>query len=347
MSDAALPHFSVLNPANRVPEFSSNTNPPPLLPLPEDLAAHPGFARIFRPGGLTFGVMAPFKGYPDSAVADSVDDLAQLAQCAEKLGYAALWVRDVPFFDQGFGDAGQIYDPMITLGYLAAHTYSIALASGGLIAPLRSPVHIAKAAASLDALTKGRFVLGLSSGDRALEYAAFGADHARRAQVFRESREMIHTLLSQDYPHFQGAFHGELDGSLDLLPKVKQRMPIVAVGRARQELPWLANTADAWIWHGVNPKNTVRIVNTLAELGDGKNWHPFGCGVFVEVEKDRNAPVEIMQNIHFRGGARQLAEFWAQQRAQGLAHVVLNLKPSRRPAAEILQELAEETAQIC
>lgn len=62
----------------------------------------------------------------------------------KKLGFAALWTRDVWLRDPNFGDLGQVYDPWVWLGRIAAQTYGIALATGSIILPLRHPVHTAK-----------------------------------------------------------------------------------------------------------------------------------------------------------------------------------------------------------
>lgn len=98
---------------------------------------------------------------------------------------------------------------------------------------------------------------------------------------------------------------------------------------------------DAWIWHGVDPKQTANIVKTLAELNQDGFWHPFGYANFVEVLENPNAPAQLFNNIYLRGGSNALREFWQEQKAQGLAHITLNLKPTSRPTAEVLQDLAE------
>lgn len=104
--------------------------------LPADLASHNGFSRVFKKGKLTFGLIAPFKGYPDTPIPD-VGDLGETAQLAEKAGFVTLWIRNVPFYDPHFGDVGQGLDPMVTMGYLAAKTSKIAIGTAGMIAPLR------------------------------------------------------------------------------------------------------------------------------------------------------------------------------------------------------------------
>ena len=81
--------------------------------LPKEMSKHPGFARVFKPGKLTFGLIAPFKGYPDTPIPD-VFDLGESARLAEKAGFAALWIRDVSFYDPCFGDVRQGLDPFVT-----------------------------------------------------------------------------------------------------------------------------------------------------------------------------------------------------------------------------------------
>ncbi len=89
-------------------------------------------------------------------IPDNLTTIADNARLAENLGFSALWVRDVPFYDPHFGDVGQGRPDGYTW-FLSAHTQNIALGTAGLIAPLRSPIHIAKMATSVDSLSHGRF----------------------------------------------------------------------------------------------------------------------------------------------------------------------------------------------
>lgn len=61
----------------------------------------------------------------------------------------------------------------------------------------------------------------------------------------------------------------------------------------------------------------------------------------MEVLDDKNAKAELFNNIYLRGGAKGLADFWAQEQEKGVKHLALNLKPTQRPADEVLTELAE------
>ena len=162
----------------------------------------PGFRRMFAPGRLTVGVFFPIEAFERDQ--PTMRDQERLAGRAEALGYAALWTRDVPLRDPHFGDLGQVYDPWVWLGWIAARTSSIALATGSIILPLRHPLHTAKAAASLDRLSGARFVLGVASGDRPVEFPAFGVDAESRGVLFRENLALIRQVLTEEFPRANG-----------------------------------------------------------------------------------------------------------------------------------------------
>jgi len=90
-----------------------------------------GFQQIFDANQLTLGVFFAIEAYKGSI--PTMQNQVALARRAEELGFAALWVRDVPLYDPSFDDVGQIYDPWVYLGYIAAQTQTIALATGSII----------------------------------------------------------------------------------------------------------------------------------------------------------------------------------------------------------------------
>src|SRR3954470_21048594 len=160
-----------------------------------------GFERMFAPGRLTLGVFFPIEAFEGDQ--PTMRGQERLARRAEELGFAALWFRDVPLRDPNFGDVGQVYDPWVYLGWIATQTRTIALATGSIVLPLRHPLHTAKASASVDKLSGTRLVLGVASGDRPVEYPAFGSDRHTRDQLFREHLVVIRTVLSEEFPRIQ------------------------------------------------------------------------------------------------------------------------------------------------
>jgi len=106
----------------------------------------------FRANRLSLGLIIPLESYTSGPV-PSMTHHVERVQLAEKLGFSAVWLRDVPFNVPSFGDAGQMFDPFVYLGLLAAQTERIALGVASIVLPLRHPAHIAKAAASVDVLS--------------------------------------------------------------------------------------------------------------------------------------------------------------------------------------------------
>ena len=185
----------------------------------------------------------------------------------------------------------------------------------------------------------------MSSGDRPVEYPAFKKNFENRAETFRKSWKMIRELADPDkpFPFYKGKQYSDLSGDIDFVPKMDKgvKLPMVAIGRARQEFDWLANEADAWIWHGVNPNLTEKIVKVIEELNKDNTWHPFGYANFVELLDDPDAQAELYNNIYLRGGSRSIAEYYRQRKELGLSHVTINLKPTNRPYEDTLKDLAE------
>jgi probable F420-dependent oxidoreductase len=117
-----------------------------------------------------------------------------LAQSAERVGFESLWAVEHVVVPQDYASAypysksGKmpgggdlpIPDPFISLTWMAAHTTRIKLATGIVILPQRHPLYVAKEAATLDVLSRGRFILGVGSGWLKEEFDALGIDFHRR-----------------------------------------------------------------------------------------------------------------------------------------------------------------------
>ena len=304
-----------------------------------DLSGHPAYARVFQPGSLTLGFIAPLEAYPNTPW-PTLDNHADMVRQVDAAGFAALWLRDVPFYDPNFGDLGQLVDPMVYAGWIAAQTKSIAIGTAGIVLPLRDPIAVAKQATSADLLMNGRFLLGLSTGDRPSEYAAFGSDIDTRVERYRDAVAIIRSATEAQFPHHASHFYGTFSGNLDLLPKpVGGRLPILAIGRAGQSIEWLAENTDGWIWHMSDHRRLGLVVQTWRDAGAGMPFKPYGYGAMFDLAEDPDAPHQVL-GYYMRIGRNTLIDLLKRQRDEGVNHVALNPKPLKRPFAEVMDELA-------
>ena len=212
-----------------------------------------GHDAIFAEGKLSVGMFFPIGAF---AVGDRPDmsDQLDLAKAVEAFGFSALWARDVPLDDPGFGDPGQLFDPFVWLTAVAGVTTSIALATGASVLSLRPALDTAKQAASLDILSGGRFVLGTASGDRPVEFAAFGADHATRGDRFRANFEAIKPLLQGGIDRL-----GDHATSPRFLPQPDAAVPMLITGFSQSPPEWGADWADGLLTYPRPPETQAKV----------------------------------------------------------------------------------------
>jgi len=257
---------------------------------------------------------------------------AQLARLADRLGFRALWLRDVPLYDPSFGDAAQVFEVFTYLGSLAGITEHILLGTAVVVLPLREPVLTLKAAASVDQLSGGRLLLGVASGDRPVEYPVFGRDFEQRGAAFREQVAML-----RDW----GAAH--LPAGIRLLPKPATRLPLLVAGLAQQSPAWIGEQMDGWLaYPGTPDDHARRAAQWRAVAGEGK---PYVSFIHLDLDQDPAMPLQ-----RFRFGARTgrdglIAELEAMRDA-GVRHIGLQLRQNRRPLDDTMQELAEHVLPL-
>ncbi|MEM1346443.1 MAG: LLM class oxidoreductase [Pseudomonadota bacterium] len=298
------------------------------------------YGAVFHPGRLSLGLVVPIDPYPATRAPEAADHVARV-QLAERLGFAAVWLRDVPFDVPSFGDAGQVLDPFVLLGALAATTDRIALGVASLILPLRHPAHVAKAAASVDAMSGGRLLLGVASGDRPEEYPAMGADHAGRGDAFRAAFDYIRRM-ADPYPAFENLC-GAPDGRADLLPKpVAGRLPMLITGGARQAPSWGAAKADGWITYPREAAEQARAVEVWrGQIPEDQASKPVMQPLYIDLADDPEAAPTPL-HLGFRSGVRPLAEYLRAVQAAGVNHVALNLRFNQTPIEATLERLAAD-----
>jgi luciferase-type oxidoreductase len=218
--------------------------------------------------------------------------------------------------------------------------------TGAVILPIRHPIDTAKSAATLQSLSQGRLVLGVASGDRPAEYAAFGREWDDRGSAFRENYMYFKALLNGNFPDICSELYGNIQQNLDLVPdsSLARDVPILIVGQCQQDLTWIANHADAWASYPRPIASQSEFINRWNNAVEGASSgtakkKPFAQSLYIDLAIDPDEPASAI-HLGFRAGRLFLMAYLYALKKNGCSHVVLNLKYGRRAAAEVADEIA-------
>ncbi|MEM6831246.1 MAG: LLM class oxidoreductase [Bacteroidota bacterium] len=301
-----------------------------------------GYNRVFQPSKLSLGLVVPIETYSTSPVPKMTDHLERV-KLIDQLGFRALWIRDIPFNVPTFGDAGQLFDPFTYLGFLSGQTHRIALGVSIIALPLHHPLHVAKAAASIDQLSGGRMILGVASGDRPQEYPAMNVAFEKRGELFREAFDYIRNV-QHSFPFFESDHYGTLHGQADVLPKATgHKLPLMLTGSSRQTLEWNAKHADGWMSYPRNTHQQAHTIDTYRSLvaEHCKFDKPFMQPLYLDLSPDDDfQPQPIHRGL--KTGVNPLIDYLHQLQEIGVNHVAFNLRFNTQPITETLHKLADE-----
>jgi probable F420-dependent oxidoreductase len=188
--------------------------------------------------------------------------IAPMARELEEAGFESLWVSDhivmpthiesrYPFAADGkatWPSDTPYFDAMIALAAIATATKRAAIGTAVLVLPLRHPVELAKQAASIDALSGGRLVLGVGAGWLAEEFEALNVPFESRGRRFVEWVEIMTACWSGQPQAFKGEFY-QLPAGVFTLPTPRHQIPILVGGHSPTAISRAATTGDGWLAH--------------------------------------------------------------------------------------------------
>ncbi len=177
----------------------------------------------------------------------SIEDLAQIAEAADRLGYHHLTCSEhiaLPAAEQNRRGT-RYWDPLATFGYLAARTQRIRLATHVLVLAYHHPLEIAKRYGTLDKVSNGRLILGVGVGSLKEEFELIGAPFDDRGRRGDEALCALRAALSVPEPAYHGEFYSF--GGMVVDPcAVQEHVPIWIGGRTLRSLRRAATLADGW-----------------------------------------------------------------------------------------------------
>jgi alkanesulfonate monooxygenase SsuD/methylene tetrahydromethanopterin reductase-like flavin-dependent oxidoreductase (luciferase family) len=152
----------------------------------------------------------------------------ELAAEADRLGIDDIWLAEHHGEEDGYNPS-----PLVAAGAIAGVTSGVRICFGIALAPLQGhPLRIAEDLAVLDNLSGGRIEPGFGQGYRPEEFAAQGADYARRTRAMRECLDIIDAAWPGERFDYTGQLHRVRGGLLRPLPTRPERRPPLWLGAA-------------------------------------------------------------------------------------------------------------------
>ena len=149
---------------------------------------------------MKFAITHPMHSHPYNPELVTGAGIARVAAAAEAAGFDGLGFTDHPAPSQRWLESGghDALDPFVAMGFAAAHTTALRLIPNIVVLPYRNPFIVAKAGATLDLVSGGRFTLAVGVGYLKREFAALGVDFDDRAALFEESLHVIRDIWTTD-----------------------------------------------------------------------------------------------------------------------------------------------------
>jgi alkanesulfonate monooxygenase SsuD/methylene tetrahydromethanopterin reductase-like flavin-dependent oxidoreductase (luciferase family) len=230
--------------------------------------------------GFHFGIALPQAAPEEIDVAASI---RRFAGTAERLGFAGVWTRD------RIQGREPLLEPLMTLATASPATQRIRLGVAVIIAPLRSPVELARTTSALDRLSNGRLELGLGLGADRERARGVGLDPARRVGRLLDTVDILRSMWAGDAATLEGRTLSVERWTIRPTP-AQARPRIWFGGHHPDALRRAVTLGDGWIEAGSSSfaafhDEIARVRDLLAEGGRDERTFGLGKRLYLAVER--------------------------------------------------------------
>ncbi|HWH75996.1 MAG TPA: LLM class F420-dependent oxidoreductase [Candidatus Binatus sp.] len=236
--------------------------------------------------------------FPQTEIGADPAYIKDFGQAAEELGFSHILAYDHviganlasrPDWKPPYSHLDIFHEPFVLFGYLAGLTQKIELVTGIIILPQRQTVLVAKQAAALDILSRGRLRFGIGIGWNPVEYEALGEDFKNRGSRSEEQIEVLRQLWTQQTVTFEGRWHTITDAGINPLP-VQRPIPIWFGGSDERALRRLAKYGDGW-FPLVGPEEKCRaLIDKIRSYAKEAGRNPDGIGIEGRISYGQGSP---------------------------------------------------------
>jgi alkanesulfonate monooxygenase SsuD/methylene tetrahydromethanopterin reductase-like flavin-dependent oxidoreductase (luciferase family) len=272
--------------------------------------------------------------------------LQEVARLADDSAVDVLWVGDHLLYNV------PLLDPLISLGILATETNRVRVGTNVLQLPLRQPLVVAKAFATLSYLTKGRVVMGVGvGGEYEPEWIGAGVNARERGRRCDEALMMLHAYW--EGRQVDGRFYSA--PGVPMRPEPVGRIPIWVGGRSDAAFARAARN-DGFIGYMLNVERFGLIRERIMELRATQEEFDFGIQLMTRIGQSRKEAVDIacralaktyaadpdaFRRYVAAGPPEQIAEFAQRYVERGATHLSFYLHGPdwRQQAASLAQDV--------
>jgi probable F420-dependent oxidoreductase len=206
--------------------------------------------------------------------------LTAAATLAESLGFTSVWVTDhiaipersasaYPYREDGkppWPPTIPYLDAFTALTWAGAVTRTVRLGTSVLVLPLRPPLIVAKAVATLDHLTDGRLLLGVGAGWLKEEFDLLGQSFENRGRRMKEAIRVLKACWGADPVHFEGEYYRLPPFGMDPKPRQGAQLPVLGGGESDAALRRVAEVCDGWHPLNLSPEQIGERLGRLREF---------------------------------------------------------------------------------
>ena len=209
---------------------------------------------------MHFGVILPNYGLDSNP-----DGIRRTVELGEELGFDSVWATEhIIVGPEAVDPYGRVYDPLVTLGWIAGWTERIRLGTSIVLVPLHNPVHLAKEVATLQELSGGRFTLGVGMGWHRQEFDFMGVEFKGRGRRADEAIRLMRALWSGERD-FEGEYWSFHDATSE--PHPSPQPEIWVGGSSERAIRRALELGDAWHpSRGSDPAHVRRVKEQHPEL---------------------------------------------------------------------------------
>lgn len=202
---------------------------------------------------------------PQAGPAASGEALRRAAEVAEQLGYADVWLSDHLVVPTGidYPPSPYVFETLTSMAWVAAATSRVRIGTTVLVMPMRNPLMVAKAVASVDQLSGGRVILGTAGGWLKEEFLALGVPFEERGKRTDEAIEILRRLWTDDHITANYPVHGIQFKSIRAKPQPVGHLPIWIGGHSDLAVERAIRVGDGWHGAFAKPDVVAKIVSKI------------------------------------------------------------------------------------